>query len=424
MGRERRWPPPFRRWSLTAQLITSYLVILGIGGLVTSVIGSWITSSAFMAQAQPGVEALAAAARNRVILSFFILATIGFVAIITTTYVTTRRITRPLEDMAEATRGIAAGRFDQEIRAELPGELGLLAGSFNIMTHSLRQMRGDLEEWGRTLEEKVAQRTEELMEMQARVAQSERLASLGMLAAGVAHEINNPLGGILVLTSLTLEDTPADDARRENLAEVVRQTERCRDIVKGLLEFSRQSKAGTERVDVNAVLLGTLTLMGSQALLHNIEIVRDAEPDLPAVLADASQLQQVFMNLIVNAAQAMDERGTLSIRTRYHTADGHVEIRVSDTGKGIPPEQIGHIFDPFFTTKTSGAGTGLGLSIVFGIVTKYGGTIAVESEPGRGTTFTIRFPAARGPERPVAPDAAQPGQPAGTAPAAPASSRS
>ncbi len=339
-------------------------------------------------------EELFASTRNRLIFWFFVIAFLGFVAILATTYFMIRRTTRPLMSMAAAARRITAGHLDQNVESELPGEAGLLAESFNTMTASLRQMKGDLEEWGRTLEEKVRERTEELVAMQARVAQSERLASVGMLAAGVAHEINNPLGGILALSSLAVEDMKPDDPARPNLEEVVRQTERCRDIVKGLLEFSRQSKAGTEAVNVNEVLEGTLSLIGGQAQFFNVEIVRDWDPAIPDVLADRSQLQQVFTNLLVNAAQAMDERGTITLATRYSPSDGHVEIRVGDTGRGIPPEMIDRIFDPFFTTKESGKGTGLGLSIVYGIVTKHGGTITARSRPGAGTTFTIRFPAA------------------------------
>ena len=169
--------------------------------------------------------------RNRVILSFMNIALSGFLLILGITYYMIGNITRPIGEMVAATRNIIAGRFDQEVRSNSPGEIALLAESFNAMLKSLRQMKADLEEWGRTLEEKVKQRTEELVAMQARVAQSERLASLGMLAAGVAHEINNPLGGILSLTALTVEDMPHDDPNRENMAEVIRQTERCRDIV-------------------------------------------------------------------------------------------------------------------------------------------------------------------------------------------------
>jgi two-component system NtrC family sensor kinase len=175
--------------------------------------------------------------RNQVILSFAGVAGVGFLCIIGITYYMIRSITRPLGEMASATRNIAAGRFDQEVRCDSQDEIGQLAASFNAMLKGLRHMRADLEEWGKTLEEKVRQRTEELGAMQARVAQSERLASLGLLAAGVAHEINNPLGGILALTALTLEDVKPDDPNRENLEEVLKQSERCRNIVKGLLDF-------------------------------------------------------------------------------------------------------------------------------------------------------------------------------------------
>ena len=330
--------------------------------------------------------------RNRVILSFFSIATTGFLLILLITYYMVRNITRPISEMVAATRNIIAGRFDQEVPPNSPGELALLAQSFNAMLKSLRQMRGDLEDWGRTLEEKVRQRTEELGTMQARVAQSERLASLGMLAAGVAHEVNNPLGGILALTSLAVEEMPQDDPNRENLEEVIRQTERCRDIVKGLLEFSRQSKGNTEPVDLNKVLQDTLSLIGKQALFFNVKVDCRLAPELPPVVADRSQFQQVFINILMNAVQAMHEHGTITILTRHQGEDNSVEVAIADTGEGIPPEQISRIFDPFFTTKESGHGTGLGLSIAYGIVTTHGGSISVQSEPGKGSTFTIRMP--------------------------------
>jgi len=331
--------------------------------------------------------------RNRVILSFFGIATAGFLLILGITYYMIRNITRPIGEMVAATHNIIAGRFDQEIGSNAQGEVALLAESFNAMLKSLRQMKADLEEWGRTLEEKVKQRTEELVAMQARVAQSERLASLGMLAAGVAHEVNNPLGGILALTGLTVEDMSKDDPKRENLEEVIRQTERCRDIVKGLLEFSRQSKGNTEAVDLNTVLEDTLSLIGKQALFFNINVDCQFEPELPPVVADRSQFQQVFINILMNSVQAMNERGTITIKTRYKSADNSVEVAISDTGQGIPAEDIGRIFDPFFTTKAGGHGTGLGLSIAYGIVTTHGGHISVQSKLGKGSTFIIDIPA-------------------------------
>lgn len=336
---------------------------------------------------------LFAATRDRVLISFYAIAFIGFLGIIAATYLIIRRITDPLVHMAVAARRITEGRFDMEVPSDQPGEVGVLAESFNRMLESLRQMRADLEEWGRTLEEKVEHRTEELVGMRARVTQAEHLASLGMLSAGVAHEINNPLGGILALTSLTLEDTPPADPRRENLEEVVRQTERCRAIVKGLLEFSRQPiSTEQERVDLQEVLEKTLSLIENQALLFNVHVERHWHDDLPAVMADRSELQQVFMNLVINAVQAMREQGTITLETEHDVAADEVVVRVRDTGAGIPMEAIDRIFDPFFTTKASGQGTGLGLSIAYGIVKKHGGDIEVESVVGQGTCFTVRFP--------------------------------
>jgi two-component system NtrC family sensor kinase len=329
-----------------------------------------------------------------VILSFFAIATIGFVVIMAMTYYMVRNITQPLSAMVAATHNITAGRFDQEVHTDSPGEIAALADSFNAMLHSLRNMKRDLEEWGRTLEQKVKLRTNELAAMQARVAQSERLASLGMLAAGVAHEVNNPLGGILALTGLTLEDLAPDDPNRENLEEVIRQTERCRNIVNRLLEFSRQSKTNAELVDLNDILERTLSLIGKQSMFFNITVNKHYDSALPEVLVDRSQFQQVFMNLLMNAVQAMNERGTLTITTGHDSSPGNVEVMIADTGCGIPQEQINRVFDPFFTTKASGQGTGLGLSIAYGIVTTHHGSIMVQSEPGTGSTFTIRVPVA------------------------------
>ncbi|MFW5904839.1 MAG: sensor histidine kinase, partial [bacterium] len=341
-------------------------------------------------------EASYVATRNGVILSFLFIATVGFLLVIGVTYLGIQRMTRPLSQMVDATRSIAAGDFDHEVEvdARSEGEISRLAGSFNLMLHSLREMRGDLEEWGRTLEEKVEERTEALVQMRDRVAQSQRLASIGMLAAGVAHEVNNPLGGILALTGLTLEELPEDDPNRSNLEEVVRQTERCRDIVKRLLEFSRQTEVSTEELDLNEVLDSTVNLVRRQSIFMNIEVRKDLDPELPRVLADRSQLQQVFMNILMNAAQAMEEEGTLTVESRT-LPEGHgVELEFTDTGHGIPREHLDKIFDPFFTSGKEGHGTGLGLSIAYGIISRHQGTITVESEVGEGTTFTIRLPTA------------------------------
>ena len=332
--------------------------------------------------------------RNKVIYTFFAIATFGFVVIIVISYLLTRSITKPLSEMVEVTNSIAAGNLEQEIKVESKDEIGQLAYSFNRMVVSLRKMRKELEEWGNTLEQKVKERTEELASMQHTLMQSQRLASIGKLAAGIAHEINNPLGGILVLSSLVLEDLPPDNPHRENLQEVIKQTMRCRDIVKGLLQFSRLEEGKTEYVNVNQVLNNTLSLIEKQALFHNVRLTKNFQEDIPSILGDNSQLQQVFMNIILNAVQAMDEVGILTLTTYHEKKNDMVVIDISDTGCGIPEELIDHIFDPFFTTKEVGEGTGLGLAIAYGIISKHNGRMTVKSKVNEGTTFTIKIPVA------------------------------
>jgi two-component system NtrC family sensor kinase len=331
--------------------------------------------------------------RNSVVLTFMIVATLGFFLIVGISYLITRSITRPLSEMVSVTQSIATGDLDRRIKVKSKDEIGQLGLSFNRMVASLRKMRAELEDWANTLEQKVKERTEELAAMQNTLVQSQRLASLGKLAAGIAHEINNPLGGILVLSSLVVEDLKDNDPHRENLQEVIKQTMRCRDIVKGLLQFSRQEEGKTEYVKVNDILNNTLSLIEKQALFHNIEVIKNLEVELPFILGDNSQLQQVFINVILNAVQAMKEIGTLTINTFHDKKNDMVVIEISDTGCGIPEETIDRIFDPFFTTKEVGEGTGLGLSIAYGIVTKHHGRMTVKSKVGEGSAFTIKIPA-------------------------------
>jgi two-component system NtrC family sensor kinase len=331
--------------------------------------------------------------RNKVIFAFMIVATLGFFLIVGISYLITRSITKPLSEMVSVTQSIATGNLDRRIVVKSKDEIGQLALSFNKMVASLRKMRAELENWANTLEQKVKERTEELAAMQNTLVQSQRLASLGKMAAGIAHEINNPLGGILVLSSLVLEDLKEQDPHRENLQEVIKQTMRCRDIVKGLLQFSRQEEGKTEYVKVNTMLNSTLSLIEKQALFHNIEIIKNFDSNLPDVLGDGSQLQQVFMNIILNAVQAMKEIGVLTINTCHDPKNDMVVIEIADTGTGIPDEIIDRIFDPFFTTKEVGEGTGLGLSIAYGIITKHQGRMTVKSKVGQGSVFTIKIPA-------------------------------
>ena len=218
---------------------------------------------------------------------------------------------------------------------------------------------------------------------------SEKLASLGKLAAGIAHEINNPLGGILIYSSLMLDALPADDAKRQDLVRIVQEAGRCTEIVKSLLEFARQGEPTMEAVDINRAITDGLFFLENQALFHNIRIVKNLDPSLPCARGNAGQLKQVFMNIIVNAAEAMHGSGTLTISTALDRERNAIAIAFTDTGEGIPEENLTRIFDPFFTTKEIGKGTGLGLSTSYGIIEGHGSKIEVQSKVGEGTTFTI-----------------------------------
>ncbi|OGP48928.1 MAG: hypothetical protein A3K30_01950 [Deltaproteobacteria bacterium RBG_13_51_10] len=232
----------------------------------------------------------------------------------------------------------------------------------------------------------------ELQETQLQLLQSEKMASLGKLAAGVAHEINNPLGGILIFSKMLLEDLSSHDPRVEDLERICEEATRCKEIVKGLLEFARQTSYKMEPADLNRALVQGISLLENQALFHNIRIVKDLDPNLPPILANTGQLNQVFMNIILNAAEAMESQGTLTVRTQLGPEQNTVIVEFIDTGCGIKEEHLTRIFDPFFTTKEVGKGTGLGLSMSYGIVEKHRGRIWVKSREGAGATFTIELP--------------------------------
>jgi two-component system NtrC family sensor kinase len=231
-----------------------------------------------------------------------------------------------------------------------------------------------------------------LQETHLQLVSSEKMASLGKLAAGIAHEINNPLGGILIYASLMAEDLPGDDTKRGDLARIVQEASRCKDIVKSLLEFARQTEPKMEPTDINRAITDGLFFLENQALFHNIKIIKNLDPFLPFVRGNASQLKQVLINIIVNAAEAMHGNGTLTI-TSYPSLDQKgIILEFTDTGEGISEENLTRIFDPFFTTKEVGKGTGLGLATSYGIVEDHGGRIGVKSKVGEGTTFTIELP--------------------------------
>ena len=232
----------------------------------------------------------------------------------------------------------------------------------------------------------------ELEDAQRQVVQAEKIASLGRLAAGVAHEINNPLAGILIYAEALLKEIAERPQWREDLQEIITQTLRCKQIVTRLLEFSRQSLGQRVLFDLNEIIGRCVDLLARQSLFHDVQIVLDLERELPQIVGDPVELQQVGANLMINAADAMLGRGRLDIRTRSMAETEEVILEFADTGPGIAPEVEEKIFEPFFTTKPPGSGTGLGLSVVYGIIQRHNGTIEVTSPPGGGATFIIKLP--------------------------------
>jgi PAS domain S-box-containing protein len=232
----------------------------------------------------------------------------------------------------------------------------------------------------------------ELKALQSRLIQSEKMSSLGRMAASVAHEINNPLGAIVVYSHLLLENTAEDFAGRSNLQKIVREATRCRDIVRGLLDFARHGPGMRKAEDLSAVTRATYDLLKAHAAFKAVAVEFDLSPTPLQVTCEAGQIQQAFANIMVNAAEAISGPGKIAIRSWRDEARRMAAASFTDTGCGIPPENLERIFEPFFTTKQEGHGTGLGLAIAYGIVERHGGTIKAESRPGEGTTFTVWLP--------------------------------
>lgn len=309
----------------------------------------------------------------------------------------------PLRDLEAGAKRISAGDLEQPIPARSDDEFGKLANSFNAMTEALRKSQDEQQEWSRTLEQKVEERTRALRRAEAGAVRGEKLASVGLLAAGVAHELNSPLTGILTFSTLLRRKIPAGSADAEDLDLVIKETRRCAAIIRRLLDFARDKAPEKTFTDLNRLIESTLRIVEQPAHLRNIEIVLEPDPALPPAWIDASMIEQVVMNMLVNAQQAIDEKGgRITVRTRCapqprSAAPGApavpmAEISISDTGCGIAEANLRRIFDPFYSSKEVGKGTGLGLSVSHGIVEAHGGRIEVESKPGEGSTFRVYLP--------------------------------
>lgn len=292
-------------------------------------------------------------------------------------YFISQRISIPLRKLVTASRAVARGDLEARVdnQSASNDELGELGEAFNTMAAALQE------------------RDEQLKKLaQSRIRRSERLAMIGTLSASVAHELNNPLQGIVTYSHLLRERFPTDDPCANYVDVIVTQSDRCREIIRALLDFARQREPNKLLCDVNVVLLEAVALLENQVLFHNVNIVREFDATLPRVVIDPSQIERVFMNIIVNAAEAMDGGGDLTLKTEHDVKEQFIDVTFEDTGRGIAEEDLRRIFDPFFTTKEVGQGTGLGLAISYGIVQEHGGTILVSSVLGSGTTFTVRLP--------------------------------
>jgi two-component system, NtrC family, sensor kinase len=313
--------------------------------------------------------------RRGIVLTFLSITGAGMALAAVISYSLSQSILRPVAQLAEGAQRLARGDFGYRIRAELSDEIGILCEAFNRMGEAL--LDRDRHIWEST---------------QRQLTQSEGLASLGRLAAGVAHEINNPLTGVLTFSSLLADEPGLPPKMREDLEVIVDETKRCRDIIRNLLDFARETEPEIGLVNINELTRKTIDIIRNQSLFQNILVEERLNPALPEIPTDANQIKQVLLNLVLNAAAAMPDGGRLTISTHLGVDGRFIKISVQDTGTGIPKEHLERIFDPFFTTKEQGKGTGLGLSVSYGIVQQHKGTITVTSQVGKGSTFDVNLP--------------------------------
>jgi len=341
------------------------------------------------------------AAKNRTI--FITLLTL--LAIIGISYAMIKKfISRRVQRLAEGVKKVAAGDLDFEIQTHSSDEIGALARSFNTMTHELKEAQDEITNWTLTLEDLVEERTAQLKRAQENAIQAEKMASMGRLAAIVAHEINNPLAGIRTYAKLMLkrgnELFPGDATKYIQYLETIEsESARCGEIVRGLLQFARPTRPKISQHDINTLVQETLRLVQHQVDLLNIGVKLDLAPDSPQASCDDQKIKQALVALLLNACDAVQsDSGCIIIRTRLSAREKKVEISIQDNGIGMDEETRSHMFEPFFTTKTvspekeTSLNSGLGVSVVYEIVKSHNGTIDVESELGKGTTITFFLP--------------------------------
>jgi len=325
--------------------------------------------------------------------------TLMLIIIICLSWMTQSMVIDPVRDLLLHARKISNMELDSQLERKSDDEIGELSEAFNTMTVKLKEARDGYRDLNETLEAKVLERTEEIEKVNYQLARSEKLASLGELVAGIAHEINNPLGGILMFANLFAEDKRLGEDQRADAMTIVHETKRCADIVKRLLDFSRTSIPDKRLKSLADIMENTLALVEHHAAVNDVEIIRHYGVNLPDIEVDPTQIEQVFINLLVNACHAMPLGGRLTITMRTDPQRDLLITSIEDTGQGISEENLGRIFDPFFTTKNQElggvAGTGLGLSVSYGIIQNHGGHIKVQSVVDQGTVFIVELPVAK-----------------------------
>jgi two-component system NtrC family sensor kinase len=305
----------------------------------------------------------------------------------------------PVKNLIKGTREVSSGNLDYVIQVAGKDELGILGHSFNEMTTDIRKAKDEITSWSNQLENRVKEKTEELKTTQKRNLQIEKMASLGQLSATVAHELNNPMAGILTYSKLIqkkMNKGPLSEDQKDsilkNLKMIEAESARSGEIVKNMLLFSRQDAIDMKPHKLEDIINSSLDLISHHLELHNINFEKDFQQDLPEVNVDENQMKQALLALYVNAVEAMEDEGTLTIKTKWKKSQHHVSLFIGDTGKGIPDSVKSQVFEPFFTTKNEVKGVGLGLAAVYAIIQKHTGEITFESEVDKGTTFKIILP--------------------------------
>jgi two-component system NtrC family sensor kinase len=338
---------------------------------------------------------------------FFILAVVATLILITFLIFYTRRtINRPLNEIMRASEAVSKGDRNTRLNMDSsqPRDVQLVSETFNKMLDKLQAANDELENWSQQLEYKVQKKSEEISEIQNELIHIERIASLGKLSSSVAHEINNPLSGVLTYTKLVhkqLRKLEMDEEDKEPMLRYLNmiegETKRCGDIVKGLLDFSKSDKVDFKPLHVHRLLKETYTLIEHQMKIENILIQTDFSATSDLILCNGNQIKQAGLALLMNASEAILENGIIMIKT-WNQDDTTITIEITDNGSGIAPNDIPHIFEPFFSTKEKASGIGLGLAIVHGIIQNHNGKISVDSEVGKGTSVSLQLPLPKSPD--------------------------